>query len=87
MAIASPNAALSIHRLASRETANLPLTQVLVAKRNADLDHELTRQRMHPDADQQSVTVTGSEVEQALGAMERRWDQSLQVGRLLDKTA
>lgn len=87
MAIASPNAALSIHRMASRETANLPLTQVLVAKHNADLDHQLTRQRVRPDADPQSVIVTGSEVEQALGVMERRWDQSMQVGRLLDKTA
>ena len=86
MAIASTNAALSIQRMAFRETSNLALAQVLVARRNGELDQQLTQQRARPDAEAQSVFVTGGEVEQALGAMERRWDQSMQVGRLLDKT-
>ena len=86
MAIASTNAALSIQRMASRETSSLAVAQMLVARHNGELDHELTQQRTAPDANPQSQFISSSEVEEALSRMERRWDQSMQVGRLLDKT-
>ena len=87
MALASTNAVLSIHRMAARETGSLAVAQVLVARKNGELDRQLAQQRAAPDTEARSPLVSGREIEQAVSSLERRWDLAPQVGRLLDKTA
>ncbi len=87
MALAKTTAISSIQRMAARETGNLALANVLVAKKLGELDRQLTQQRAAPDAPPQSPVISGREMAEAVATLERRWDLALHVGRLVDRTA
>ncbi len=87
MALAKTTAISSIHRMAARETSNLALANVLVAKKFGELDRQLAQQRAAPGEQLPSAVVAGEEMARAVATLERRWDLALHVGRLVDRMA
>jgi hypothetical protein len=70
----------SIYRMAFREADTLGVAQVLVAKKRADLEHQLLLKQVN-----EGSQSTGADLERALGDMQRRSDEF--VGRIIDKQA
>lgn len=70
----------SIYRMAFREADSLGVAQVLVAKKRADLEHQMLLKQVN-----EGTRTTGADLERTLGDMERRSDEF--VGRIIDKTA
>ena len=70
----------SIYRMAFREADTLGVAQVLVAKKRADLEHQLLLKQVN-----EGSQSTGADLERALSDMERRSDEF--VGRIIDKLA
>lgn len=69
----------SIYRMAFREADTLGLAQVLVAKKRADLEHQLLLKQVN-----EGSATNGADLERALGDMQRRSDEF--VGRIIDRT-
>ena len=69
----------SIYRMAFREADTLGVAQVLVAKKRADLEHQLLLKQVN-----EGSQSTGADLERALSDMQRRSDEF--VGRIIDKT-
>lgn len=70
----------SIYRMAFREADTLGVAQVLVAKKRADLEHQMLLKQIN-----EGSQSTGADLERALGDMQRRSDEF--VGRIIDRTA
>ena len=70
----------SIYRMAFREADTLGVAQVLVAKKRADLEHQMMLKQVN-----EGSQSTGADLERTLSDMERRSDEF--VGRIIDKTA
>lgn len=70
----------SIYRMAFREADTLGVAQVLVAKKRADLEHQLLLKQVN-----EGSQSTGADLERALSDMQRRSDEF--VGRIIDKQA
>lgn len=69
----------SIYRMAFREADTLGVAQVLVAKKRADLEHQMLLKQIN-----EGSQSTGADLERALGDMQRRSDEF--VGRIIDRT-
>jgi hypothetical protein len=69
----------SIFRMAFREADTLGVAQVLVAKKRADLEHQMLLKQVN-----EGSAGTGADLEQELADMQRRSDEF--VGRVLDRT-
>lgn len=69
----------SIYRMAFREADSLGVAQVLVAKKRADLEHQMLLKQVN-----EGTQSTGADLERTLSDMERRSDEF--VGRIIDKT-
>lgn len=69
----------SIFRMAFREADTLGVAQVLVAKKRADLEHQMLLKQIN-----EGSATNGADLERALGDMERRSDEF--VGRIVDRT-
>lgn len=70
----------SIYRMAFREADTLGVAQVLVAKKRADLEHQLLLKQVN-----EGSPSTGADLERALSDMERRSDE--RVGQIVDREA
>lgn len=70
----------SIYRMAFREADTLGVAQVLVAKKRADLEHQMLLKQINKGS-----ASTGADLERALTDMEQRSDEF--VGRIIDRTA
>ena len=70
----------SIYRMAFREADSLGVAQVLVAKKRADLDHQMLLKQVN-----EGSGSTGADLERTLSDMERRSDEL--VGRIIDRSA
>jgi len=70
----------SIYRMAFREADTLGVAQVLVAKKRADLEHQMLLKQIN-----EGSSSTGADLERALTDMERSSDAF--VGRIIDRTA
>ena len=68
----------SIYRMAFREADSLGVAQVLVAKKRADLEHQMLLKQVR-----EGVPATGADLERALSDMERRSNDF--VGRIIDR--
>ncbi len=68
----------SIYRMAFREADTLAVAQVLVAKKRADLEHELLLKQVN-----EGGPSTGADLDRQLHEMERTSDDY--VGRILDR--
>ena len=64
--------------MAFREADSLGVAQLLVAKKRADLEHQLLLKQVN-----EGSQSTGADLERALSDMERRSDEF--VGRIIDK--
>jgi hypothetical protein len=69
----------SISRMAFREADTLGVAQVLVAKKRADLEHQMLLKQIN-----EGSAGNGADLERALTDMERRSDEF--VGRIIDRT-
>lgn len=69
----------SIFRMAFREADTLGVAQVLVAKKRADLEHQMLLKQIN-----EGSPTNGADLERALDDMERRSDEF--VGRIVDRT-
>ena len=69
----------SIYRMAFREADSLGVAQVLVAKKRADLEHQMLLKQVN-----EGTQSTGADLERTVSDMERRSDEF--VGRIIDKT-
>lgn len=70
----------SIYRMAFREADSLGVAQVLVAKKRADLEHQMLLKQVN-----EGSPSTGADLERTLSDMERASDE--RVGRIIDRTA
>jgi hypothetical protein len=70
----------SIYRMAFREADTLGVAQVLVAKKRADLEHQMLLKEVN-----EGSASNGADLERALTDMEQRSDAF--VGRIIDRTA
>ncbi len=68
----------SIYRMAFREADTLSVAQVLVAKKRADLEHQMLLKQVN-----ESSPSTGADLERQLQDMEQASDAY--VGRILDR--
>lgn len=68
----------SIYRMAFREADTLAVAQVLVAKKRADLEHQLLLKQVN-----QGGASTGADLDRQLRQMEQTSDDY--VGRILDR--
>lgn len=69
----------SIYRMAFREADTLGVAQVLVAKKRADLEHQMLLKQIN-----EGSAGSGADLERALTDMERSSDEF--VGRIIDRT-
>ena len=69
----------SIFRMAFREADTLGVAQVLVAKKRADLEHQMLLKQVN-----EGSAGTGADLERELADMQLRSDEF--VGRILDRT-
>lgn len=65
------NLDLSIHRMAFREAPTLGVAQILVAKKRADLDHQLTMKQVN-----EGTAPTRAALEDTVADMQRASDQT-----------
>lgn len=70
----------SICRMAFREADTLGVAQVLVAKKRADLEHQMLLKQVS-----EGRAASGADLERALSDMQRRSDEF--VDRILDRLA
>lgn len=70
----------SIYRMAFREADTLGVAQVLVAKKRADLEHQMLLKQVN-----EGSASTGADLERALTEMEQQSDDF--VGRIIDREA
>ena len=68
----------SIYRMAFREADTLGVAQVLVAKKRADLEHQMLLKQVN-----EGKPADGTDLERALSEMKRRSDDM--VGRIIDR--
>ena len=69
----------SIDRMAFREADSLGVAQVLVAKKRAELEHQMLLKRIN-----EGSPSTGADLERQLSEMERSSDDL--VGRIIDRS-